>query len=242
MARGARRRHDHCAPGWRCHRPRSHRSSQKGAKRSLLTGAAGIPIAIGGAGARRNAHKLARETLAGLLVARPAATKEGPQGLCLDKGYDYDEVRERAAEFGFTLHLRTRGEEIRALACEVGFRARRWVVERAHSWLNRFRRLLIRWEKRPETYLAMLHLACGIIAWRARLPGQAHMGVAHAHREVLSGPDPATGVRAAALHAVAALRRRPWCMCHAAQRIQPLMMKGDFPAAVWLLLRNTSPS
>jgi putative transposase len=92
-----------------------------------------------------------------------------PQGLCLDKGYDYAEVRELAAEFGFTLHLRTRGEEIRALACEVGYRARRWVVERTHSWLNRFRRLLIRWEKRPENYLAMLHLACGVITWRARL-------------------------------------------------------------------------
>jgi transposase len=79
-------------------------------------------------------------------------------------------VRELAAEFGFTLHLRTRGEEIQALAGEVGYRARRWVVERTHSWLNRFRRLLIRWEKRPENYLAMLHLACGIITWRTGLP------------------------------------------------------------------------
>jgi hypothetical protein len=31
----------------------------------------------------------------------------------------------------------------------------------------RFRRILIRWEKIPETYFAMLHLACGIITWRA---------------------------------------------------------------------------
>ena len=45
--------------------------------------------------------------------------------------------------------------------------ARRWVVERTHCWLNRFRRLLIRWEKRADTYLAMLHLACGLITWRA---------------------------------------------------------------------------
>ena len=54
-----------------------------------------------------------------------------------------------------------------ALKREAGFRARRWVVERTHSWLNRFRRILTRWEKRADTYLAMLHLACGLITWRA---------------------------------------------------------------------------
>lgn len=87
----------------------------------------------------------------------------------MDKGYDYPEVRDLAARFGFTLHLRSRGEEVQALKLEAGWRARRWVVERTHSWLNRFRRILIRWEKRPENYLAMLHLACALITWRQRL-------------------------------------------------------------------------
>ena len=82
-------------------------------------------------------------------------------------GYDYDEVRQVVAEFGFTLHLRTRGEEAKAIKKEAGFKARRWVVERAHSWMNRFRRILIRWEKRADTYLGMLHFALGIITWRA---------------------------------------------------------------------------
>ncbi|MGH7086036.1 MAG: hypothetical protein ACREFN_13710, partial [Acetobacteraceae bacterium] len=50
--------------------------------------------------------------------------------------------------------------------------ARRWVVERTHSWLNRFRRILIRWEKKPENDLAMRHFALGMITWRnAALPG-----------------------------------------------------------------------
>jgi putative transposase len=48
-----------------------------------------------------------------------------------------------------------------------GYRARRWVVERTHSWLNRFRRLLIRWDKKLENYLALLHLACAWITFRA---------------------------------------------------------------------------
>jgi putative transposase len=51
-------------------------------------------------------------------------------------------------------------------------RARRWVVERTHSWLNRFRGILIRWNKKAENYRAMLHLALGLITWRATgLPG-----------------------------------------------------------------------
>jgi putative transposase len=122
------------------------------------------------AGANRNDHTLARDTLDGMMIERPEPTEQQPQGLCLDKGYDYDEVRDLAEEFKFTLHLRTRGEEIEALKHEAGYRARRWVVERTHSWLNRFRRLLIRWEKHPQNYLAMLHLACALITWRRRLP------------------------------------------------------------------------
>ena len=94
-------------------------------------------------------------------------SETAPQGLCMDKGYDYDEVRDLVAEFGFTAHIRSRGEEARQLKREAGERARRWVVERVHSWMNRFRRLLVRWEKRAQTYLAFLHLACGIITWRA---------------------------------------------------------------------------
>jgi putative transposase len=41
------------------------------------------------------------------------------------------------------------------------------VVERTHSWFNRFRRLLIRWDKKPENYLAFLHLACAWVTFRA---------------------------------------------------------------------------
>ena len=62
--------------------------------------------------------------------------------MCLDKGYDYDEVRTRLEPKGYTPHIRRRGADKRNIP---GYRARRWVVERTHSWLDRFRRLLIRW-------------------------------------------------------------------------------------------------
>ena len=119
------------------------------------------------AGANRHDMKLVRGTLEASPGPRPAPTAAPPQGLCLDNGYDYDEGRDLVHAFGLTAHIRARGAEAQALKRDASFKARRWVVERSHSWLNRFRRLLIRWEKRADTYLAMLHVACGILPWRA---------------------------------------------------------------------------
>jgi len=140
---------------------------KRGVKRSLLTEGHGVPLGVVVAGANRHDMKLVRLTLESVVVERPEPTEEHPQGLCLDKGYDYDEVRAIVAEFGFTAHIRARGEEAQAIKREAGFKARRWVGERAHSWMNRFRRLLIRWDKKPETYLGFLHFACGLIAFRS---------------------------------------------------------------------------
>lgn len=103
------------------------------------------------------------EELDRLPVERPEPTAREPQGLCLDKGYDYPIVRELAALFDFVAHIRPRGEEANDIKRKRGRKARRWVVERTHSWLNRFRRLLIRWEKDDFYHLGMLHFACGII-------------------------------------------------------------------------------
>jgi transposase len=140
---------------------------KSGVKRSLLTEGHGVPIGLEVEGANRHDMKLVRATVESLIVARPEPATDQPQGMCLDAGYDYDEVYATLKAFGFTAHVRPRGEEAKAIKWEAGFKARRWVVERAHSWVNRFRRLLIRWDKKPENYLAFLHFACGLIAFRA---------------------------------------------------------------------------
>lgn len=140
---------------------------KRGVKRSLLTEAQGLPVGVAVDGANRHDMKLVRPTLDSVVIARPEPTLEQPQGMCLDKGYDYDEVRRTLEEFGFTAHIRSRGEEAKAIKREAGFRARRWVVERTHGWLNRFRRILVRWDKSPENYIAFLHFACALITFRA---------------------------------------------------------------------------
>jgi putative transposase len=119
-------------------------------------------------GANRNDMKMVEATLESIPagVERPQPTAADPQGMCLDKGYDYDEVREIVEEFGFTAHIRARGEEAQELKRKAGAKARRWVVERTHSWMNRFRGILIRWNKKSENYIALLHMAFAFIIFR----------------------------------------------------------------------------
>jgi putative transposase len=121
--------------------------------------------------------RLLEATLASTPIARPIPTEQTPQGLCLDRGYDYDQARELAVAQRFEPPIRTRGEELAAKVRTPGWRARRWVVEAAHSWLNRNRALLIRWSKKDENHLALLQLASGLIAFkkaRAAAFGAAH--------------------------------------------------------------------
>ena len=132
----------------------------------MLTEGSGVPVGLAVDGANRHDMKLTRQTIESIPIDRPAPTTDEPQGMCLDKGYDFDEVRDLLTEFGFTAHIRARGEEAQAIKKEAGFKARRWVVERTHSWMNRFRRILIRWEKKPENDLGLLPLVCAVITYR----------------------------------------------------------------------------
>ena len=141
--------------------------SKQGTKRSLLVEASGVPVGLCVAGANKNDFKLLVETLRSIPVERPEPLADAPQHLCLDKGYDYEEVRALAAACGFVAHIRPRGEDTEAKARRPGQPARRWVVERTHSWMNRFRSVLIRWAKKAENYLGLLHFVCGLIAYRA---------------------------------------------------------------------------
>ena len=94
-----------------------------------------------------------------------------------DKGYDYAEVRSLLQQRGYSLHIPARGESRPKRRSRRRHPARRWVVERSHSWMNRFRRVLIRWEKKAANYEGLLHLACAWITFHAAgVFGQALRG------------------------------------------------------------------
>jgi putative transposase len=143
--------------------------AKSGTKRSLLTDGRGVPLGVAVSGANTHDKWLVWRTLASVPILRPAEqpASEIKENLCMDKGYDYPDVREIVQWWGYTAHIRTRGEEKHPKQTIPGYRARRWVVERTHSWFNRFRRLLIRWEKKPENYLGFIHFACAWITLRA---------------------------------------------------------------------------
>jgi transposase len=114
-------------------------------------------------GANRHDIKLLERTLQSIVTAHPDGAN-----LCLDAGYT---GAQRTAEvMGYTAHIRPRGEERKELERKCGFKARRWVVEACHSWLNRFRKILVRYEKKADNCLALPHFARAVILWRQLIP------------------------------------------------------------------------
>jgi transposase len=104
--------------------------------------------------------KLLTETLESMIIERPAYL-ETIVNLCLDKAFDFRECEETVVENLMRAHIRRRGEEIKEK--QEGKKPRRWPIERTFGWFNRYRRLLIRWEKNPLNYLAFIHIACCIM-------------------------------------------------------------------------------
>jgi putative transposase len=139
--------------------------AKSGTKRSVLSDGRGAPLAVV-AGANAPDKTLAPATLESLLVERPAKVVCRLPHLCLDAGYNYEDVIAGVQERDYHLHLSPPAKEPRVVPPGRKYPARRWVVERTHSWHNRFRRLLIRWEKKLAHYFAMIALASALIIWR----------------------------------------------------------------------------
>jgi transposase len=123
-------------------------------------------LAIAVASANTHDKNLVQATLEQMVVDRPKPTSRRPQHFCADKGYDYPDVRQLIRAKGYIDQILKRGDHNREPERIPSRRARRWVVERTHAWLNKFRRILVRWEKKAENYAAMLHLACAVITFR----------------------------------------------------------------------------
>jgi len=126
----------------------------------------GVPLSIVVTGANRHDVTQLEIVLDNIVIRRPEPIAEQPQNLCADKGYTGRVAHQSIVERHYIPHVRRRGEEIEAKKTIPGYRARRWVVEVCHSWFNRFRKLLVRYEKTHSSYLALLHLAAAIICWR----------------------------------------------------------------------------
>ena len=116
-------------------------------------------------GANRHDVSQLEPLLDSIIIERPDIFQY-PQHLCLDKGYTGEPALGIIVLRGFIPHVKSRGQEKVEKSTNPEFKARRWVVEVCHSWLNRFRKLIVRFEKSASSFLGLLMLACAFIAFR----------------------------------------------------------------------------
>ena len=135
-----------------------------GTKRRVLTEGHGMPRAVVVAGANRHDRKRLAATWDAAVLERPAPTAEAPHQVCWDQGYDDEAWRQEAERRGDIPHRRSRGEAHQERRELPGDRARRWGVEVCHAWLHRFRKILVRFETKLATHLALLQCACADMA------------------------------------------------------------------------------
>ncbi len=151
-----------------------------------MTEGGGIPLAVVLSGANRTDQKKLGELLDARLIGSlpdvvpdagvPETTQEPTETteatarhLCLDRGYATMACRETAVAHGYVPHIppkRSVADPVPPPGDPARHPPRRWVVEVSHSWFNRFRRLLIRWEKKGANYLGFMHLAACLIIYR----------------------------------------------------------------------------
>ena len=92
----------------------------------------------------------------------PGRPRWRPDKLHADKGYDYPRCRAACRKRGILPRIARRGME-----SSERLGRHRWVVERTLAWLNRFRRLTVRYERRADLHQAFLSLGCALICWQA---------------------------------------------------------------------------
>ncbi len=147
-----------------------------GTKRSVLTDARGVPLSVVLSGANVHDVTLVAPTLDAVVIERPAGNAL-PQHLCADAAYVGPNADRQIRDRGYQPHVRPRTKEHDAKKRSDGAKkTRRWVVEVAHAWHNRFRKLLVRYEKKARNYHALVMLANAIIAFRMiHQPDQANL-------------------------------------------------------------------
>jgi transposase len=117
-------------------------------------------------GANRHDVSQLGAVLESIMVKRAMPPLRRSKHLCADAAYTGEPALQLIEQHGYIPHVKGRGQEAIELVNDPNKRARRWVVEVAHSWFNRFRKLLVRYEKLERSFIALNHLAAAIIAFR----------------------------------------------------------------------------
>jgi transposase len=123
----------------------------------------GIPLAVTLSAANVHDCRMLAATLDAIpSIRRPSGQRrKRPAKLHADKGYDYPFCRALLRRRHITPRIARKGIE---RSDRLG--RHRWVVERTLAWLNRYRRLTVRYERRADIHQAFLTLGCALICWK----------------------------------------------------------------------------
>lgn len=138
----------------------------KGTKLMVIADAAGLPLAVHAASASPHEVTLVEATLA------HTVTLGRPQRLIGDRAYDSDPLDQRLARQGVALiapHRTNRSKPSTQDERVLRRYRRRWKIERLFAWLNKYKRVMVRWDRFVDHFLAFVHLACAMILMRRYL-------------------------------------------------------------------------
>ena len=138
--------------------------SKSGSKIHILVDERGAPLAVWITGANEHDKWSADDLIVHIVIKRP----NSEQHFCADKGYDYEDVHEFVGLMNYIEHIKHRRrrnepKDEYPVPGEKSFPARRWVVERTFGWLAKRRSIATRWCKKPQNWLAFVHMACAQI-------------------------------------------------------------------------------
>lgn len=130
----------------------------------VVTDGEGIPLATAIYSASPHEVKLAESTLK--CVNRKF--RRSIDHLVGDNAYDSLDLRKRLAQQGIELVAPHKSNRVNPVQDGRALRRykRRWKIERTNAWLYNFRRIVTRWERRPEIFHAFVKVACIIIVMR----------------------------------------------------------------------------
>ncbi len=126
----------------------------------------GVPLSFIVTAANVNDGSRLEAVLDAIMVRRKAPPERRSKHLCADAGYRSRLAEQLIADHGYIAHIVDRRRERDLKRRDPTSKARRWVVEVCHSWFNRFRKLLVRYEKLERSFNALNHIAAAIIAFR----------------------------------------------------------------------------
>ena len=137
-----------------------------GSKRHVVSDREGVPLAVVLSAANVHDSKVLEEAMDAISPIKRSRGRSGrprkrPKKLHADKGYDFPRCRQALRKRGITPRIARRG-----IDSSENLGRYRWVVERTLSWVNRFRRLKVRYERREDIHQAFLDLGCALICWR----------------------------------------------------------------------------